>query len=60
MVSLTGFCFEAPLLSGSELLVSLSPVSLLLTAIPDISFADLEISMELWNVIAGVSGFDDY
>ena len=59
MVSLTGFCFELLLLSGSELLVSLSPVSLLLTAIPDISFADLEISLELWNVIAGISGFDD-
>ena len=37
MVSLTGFCFEVLLLSGSELLVSLSPVSLSLTAIPDSS-----------------------
>jgi len=38
MVSLTGFCFEVLLLSGPELVVSLSPVSLLLTAIPDSSF----------------------
>jgi len=22
-------------------------------------FADLELSMELWTVIAGISGFDD-
>ena len=23
-------------------------------------FADLELSMNLWNVIAGISGLDDY
>ena len=24
-----------------------------------VSFGDLELSLELWNVISGISGFDD-